>query len=502
MSVLRLQGSASLGRRRLLFSMPYPSELGPGFDGLVGAKIGAGKTTLLSAFAGERTRTRAPSCSRLVTAWSPIAEIPSTVETTMSCPGVRARRHRRGAAWSPGARSVRARALGDAVPGRAQALANRCGARTRARRLLLDEPTNHLDVDARERLLGALRRFSGLAVIVSHDRAVLDALTTATLRIHRCKVTLWPGRFSAAKALWEQARAEQQSAHDTARERVRAAEVRLDTARRTQAAASKNVSTGARMKNPKDSDARGIPGEHQKQSGRPRRPDGSPRPVRDRARARAESRAGCWSEIPTLGGRISLTYLRAHGLGALPRQCRRAGPGAHVVLRDVRLTIESRTRGPRAHRRAERCRQDHAARGAGSFAGASRARPGTCPRTDARREGGGAGPSAPAGLRRARACPFPNLRRRSAASRSASSVLTPPTSLRARRESSRSPKLSQQARALVMDEPTNHLGSPERRAARAVRRGVPRRHPLVTHYETFAGDKSRPHQRCMSRTAP
>jgi ATPase subunit of ABC transporter with duplicated ATPase domains len=69
--------------------------------------------------------------------------------------------------------------------------------------LLLDEPTNHLDVDALKRLLGALRRFSGLGVIVSHDRAVLDALTTATLRIHHRSVTLWPGKFSEAKALWE-----------------------------------------------------------------------------------------------------------------------------------------------------------------------------------------------------------------------------------------------------------------------------------------------------------
>src|SRR5262249_47506622 len=94
--------------------------------------------------------------------------------------------------------------------------------------LLLDEPTNHLDLDARKRLLSALRRFAGLAVIVSHDRAVLDALTTSTLRIHQRSVTLWPGRFSEAKPLWEQARAEQEAAHDAARERVRAAEVHLD----------------------------------------------------------------------------------------------------------------------------------------------------------------------------------------------------------------------------------------------------------------------------------
>ena len=43
--------------------------------------------------------------------------------------------------------------------------------------LLLDEPTNHVDGEARPLLLGALRRFGGLGVVVSHDRAVLEALT-------------------------------------------------------------------------------------------------------------------------------------------------------------------------------------------------------------------------------------------------------------------------------------------------------------------------------------
>jgi len=37
--------------------------------------------------------------------------------------------------------------------------------------LLLDEPTNHVDAEARALLLGALRRFRGVGVLVSHDRA-------------------------------------------------------------------------------------------------------------------------------------------------------------------------------------------------------------------------------------------------------------------------------------------------------------------------------------------
>ena len=50
--------------------------------------------------------------------------------------------------------------------------------------LLLDEPTNHLDAEAREWLVSALRRFRGVGVLVSHDRELLEALTTSTLRVH------------------------------------------------------------------------------------------------------------------------------------------------------------------------------------------------------------------------------------------------------------------------------------------------------------------------------
>jgi ATPase subunit of ABC transporter with duplicated ATPase domains len=42
--------------------------------------------------------------------------------------------------------------------------------------LLLDEPTNHLDIESIEILEGALRDFDGALLIVSHDRAFLDAI--------------------------------------------------------------------------------------------------------------------------------------------------------------------------------------------------------------------------------------------------------------------------------------------------------------------------------------
>ncbi len=49
--------------------------------------------------------------------------------------------------------------------------------------LILDEPTNHLDIDSREALEDALRAFTGAILLVSHDRALLDAVGTRTVAV-------------------------------------------------------------------------------------------------------------------------------------------------------------------------------------------------------------------------------------------------------------------------------------------------------------------------------
>ncbi|HEX6460160.1 MAG TPA: ABC-F family ATP-binding cassette domain-containing protein [Thermoleophilaceae bacterium] len=49
--------------------------------------------------------------------------------------------------------------------------------------LILDEPTNHLDLESREALEDALRAFPGSLILVSHDRALLDAVGTRTIAI-------------------------------------------------------------------------------------------------------------------------------------------------------------------------------------------------------------------------------------------------------------------------------------------------------------------------------
>jgi ABC transport system ATP-binding/permease protein len=47
--------------------------------------------------------------------------------------------------------------------------------------IILDEPTNDLDIDTLEILERALSEFSGAVLLVSHDRALLDSVTTSII---------------------------------------------------------------------------------------------------------------------------------------------------------------------------------------------------------------------------------------------------------------------------------------------------------------------------------
>jgi len=62
--------------------------------------------------------------------------------------------------------------------------------------LVLDEPTNHLDTESREALETALGAFDGTVVIVSHDRALIDAVATHTLSIEDGRAVLRAGGYA------------------------------------------------------------------------------------------------------------------------------------------------------------------------------------------------------------------------------------------------------------------------------------------------------------------
>lgn len=54
--------------------------------------------------------------------------------------------------------------------------------------LILDEPTNHLDLPAREAIESALNSFDGTILIVTHDRYLLDSVTTRVIEFERREV--------------------------------------------------------------------------------------------------------------------------------------------------------------------------------------------------------------------------------------------------------------------------------------------------------------------------
>jgi ATPase subunit of ABC transporter with duplicated ATPase domains len=124
--------------------------------------------------------------------------------------------------------------------------------------LLLDEPTNHLDAEARAALVDALRAFRGVGVVVAHDRALLDALTTRTVRVRRGAVAVYEGAYSAARAQWEAEEARALAALEQAQDARRDAARRLADARRQRDAATASTRRSRRMKGPHDHDGRSI----------------------------------------------------------------------------------------------------------------------------------------------------------------------------------------------------------------------------------------------------
>jgi ATP-binding cassette subfamily F protein 3 len=63
--------------------------------------------------------------------------------------------------------------------------------------LLLDEPTNHLDVESIEALEGALERYDGTVVAISHDRYFLDRIADRIVVVADGAVRAYEGGWSA-----------------------------------------------------------------------------------------------------------------------------------------------------------------------------------------------------------------------------------------------------------------------------------------------------------------
>ena len=87
--------------------------------------------------------------------------------------------------------------------------------------LLLDEPTNHLDLEATLWLETWLSRFPGAAVVVSHDRGLLDRAVESIAHLDKGKISLTPGGFDEfVRIRTEKAMQQNAAAAQIARERA------------------------------------------------------------------------------------------------------------------------------------------------------------------------------------------------------------------------------------------------------------------------------------------
>ena len=78
--------------------------------------------------------------------------------------------------------------------------------------LLLDEPTNHIDIESIQWLEGFLASYRGAVVLVSHDRAFLDNVTTRTIEISLGKIYDYRVSWSEFAVLRKERREQQLAA--------------------------------------------------------------------------------------------------------------------------------------------------------------------------------------------------------------------------------------------------------------------------------------------------
>ena len=208
--------------------------------------------------------------------------------------------------------------------------------------LLLDEPTNHVDREARERLVAALRRHRGVGVLVSHDRALLEALASRTLRLHRGEARLYASAYGEARGRWEAEREATWARRTAAQEEARRAARRLADARRSRDAAERSLS--GRRRDPKDRDGRTLVAKTRRSWAEDRlgAKVGQLRAAADRA-ADAVPDA---PQAAELGRSVFLGFAPPERTTLLALDAAEVRAGAAVVLRDVhvRLGREERVR--------------------------------------------------------------------------------------------------------------------------------------------------------------
>ncbi|HLM30226.1 MAG TPA: ABC-F family ATP-binding cassette domain-containing protein [Solirubrobacterales bacterium] len=107
--------------------------------------------------------------------------------------------------------------------GEAQRLALAILTSSDANLLILDEPTNHLDLESREALEDALQRYAGTLLLISHDRALLEAVGRRTIALDGGRLRSYPGGWVEYRRAEERARADAREPRRASRKPPRSA---------------------------------------------------------------------------------------------------------------------------------------------------------------------------------------------------------------------------------------------------------------------------------------
>ncbi len=315
-------------------------HLTDGWAGLVGAN-GAGKTTLLRLLAGEVVPDAGhclvkPTGATVVLCPQRVDDLDDAIEAFAEDEGGVAARLRgtlaladrpieRWPSLSPGERK------------RWQIGAALCREPTV---LLLDEPTNHIDSGTRNVLREALRRFRGLGVLVSHDRELLDTITTRTFWLSEGRVDTYEAPYGRARGI--RTADSQRANHERAEAKVRITRARktLEHTRRRHESAQRAMS--GRGRDAKDRDARSAGAKARRALAEARlgREVSRRRSATERALARLPASPAVQSEAASM----FVDFVPASKRRLLSLQSTEVVAGTKTLLRDVSVHLDRHDR--------------------------------------------------------------------------------------------------------------------------------------------------------------